>query len=715
MRSIFNDGTIDKNFELAEAAYEHYKKHGVMPTNLRAGQAQKAINKSLLMFNEMVDSWGIEDLQRFMLTDFTVSEIGAIDMDIKPEGEHVSTTVKGAAIIGPKIGNGFFSNLYGNFDALTMDRWLVRTWGRWNGTLIIQLPHHLEKAKKRLGASLSKVLGSSEDLKEMSDILGIGLTQKMSIDDLAFAIQEASTDPKLRERFNATEIGEEFRKSGNSLAKYIDGQKEAPAGPEERTYIRSIFSQILDELHQLDEYQDLVMSDLQAVLWYAEKRLYESAKDDTFDDEETEGYSDESAPDYANAAAAIARSKGIDPKKIKSTLKRESKDGRATNARRGDAQEGLQAQQGKQATSRSFTSSEKRAFIRSRAVIRVRRSGINITEQSQRSNGQYTGTDSTVNRGFGLLKNLGATWAKQWKPSRKLSNIYRRNGMAAPTYYELVANDLNNAQRFVEAITASKASHGKQGVMVDAYSAEEYQVMRLFLAEDGSSGFALTKDGEIDAVFSHKPGNVDGVTKNSSAAVIELAIAAGGNKLNAFGDGLPDIYAAHGFVTVSRIKWDDEQAPKDWDKETMGEPDVVFMVLDSKYFGRYTHKDGKLFKGENAYNEAYAAQARAVKRLLRHPDQVFKQSGREDINNGQLQTSSSQGELSGSGNLRGSNGLLAESGGQTSGNEGRDADGSLTGLPRDIKGFNPSHFQPAEQITIAYMEAAGLPYNPPSN
>ena len=41
----------------------------------------------------------------------------------------------------------------------------------------------------------------------------------------------------------------------------------------------------------------------------------------------------------------------------------------------------------------------------------------------------------------------------QWKPSRNLSNVFRRNGLAAPAYYELVANDLNNAQRFVDAIT----------------------------------------------------------------------------------------------------------------------------------------------------------------------------------------------------------------------------------------------------------------------
>ena len=82
--------------------------------------------------------------------------------------------------------------------------------------------------------------------------------------------------------------------------------------------------------------------------------------------------------------------------------------------------------------------------------------------------------------------------------------------------------------------------------------------------------------------------------------------------------------------------------------------------------------------------------------------------------NGQFHTGTNQGEFPGSRNLRGSAGVLAESSGQTTGYEGRDSDGSLSGLPRNIKGFNPSHFQPAEQITAAYMKTAGLPYNPPA-
>jgi hypothetical protein len=34
-----------------------------MPTNLTAGQAQAAINRSLGMFNELRDAWGIDNLQ----------------------------------------------------------------------------------------------------------------------------------------------------------------------------------------------------------------------------------------------------------------------------------------------------------------------------------------------------------------------------------------------------------------------------------------------------------------------------------------------------------------------------------------------------------------------------------------------------------------------------------------------------------------------------
>jgi predicted AAA+ superfamily ATPase len=60
-----NGQKVEQNFELAEKAYEHYVKTGNMPTNVKAGQAQKAINKSLKLFNDMKEAYGPEPLSRF--------------------------------------------------------------------------------------------------------------------------------------------------------------------------------------------------------------------------------------------------------------------------------------------------------------------------------------------------------------------------------------------------------------------------------------------------------------------------------------------------------------------------------------------------------------------------------------------------------------------------------------------------------------------------
>ena len=147
------------------------------------------------------------------------------------------------------------------------------------------------------------------------------------IDDLAIAIAKASMEPKFRSAMNDIPGGEDMRKSGNALAKYNDGQKEAPAGPAEREFIRNVFGQMLAELRTQPEY-----ADLQAVLCYAEKRLYETAKEDVAAGDDVSGYEDDEAPDYANAAAGVARANGVP--EIKAAFKRVSKDGRAAAARR---------------------------------------------------------------------------------------------------------------------------------------------------------------------------------------------------------------------------------------------------------------------------------------------------------------------------------------------------------------------------------------------
>lgn len=607
---------VDKNFELAEKAYSYYKENKVMPTNIKGGQAQGAINDSLALFNELVGAWGIKNLRQFMQTNFTVGEISAISKDLKPGGEHADTTVKGAAIIGPKIGNGFFSNLYGDFSSLTMDRWLVRTWGRWTGTLIKSLPKHVETATNRLNSAVRSA--TPEQATRLSEVIGMDIANT-EVNRLADAIQKASMDPKLREQMNESKVGEEIRKAGNSLAKYNDGQKEAPAGPHERTYIRSVFAQILAELQADPAYADLTMADLQAVLWYAEKRLYESAKDNNVDQESTDGYSDEDAPDYANAAAGVARTLGVSDRKINNALKKESKDERARRARLQDEQEALAG--GEQAEAGGFTQREKRLFAGAVAtrIARSNRSG------DQKQSWSYTAKSSGDGGKVRVLKSQLVTYSQEWKAGAGLARVYRNNGIAVPKFYELEQGNAQNAQRFSEAITASKQASGDMGAAVFVYPVEDYQGMRLFLSEDGKSGVAVKPDGDIVSVFSQA---------GAGRSVMELAVAAGGTKLDAFETILPEFYAAHGFVAASRLPWDDTQAPEGWNKEAFkdfnnGEPNVVFMALDQSYYGWHKISDGKKSK---TYDDAVADQNRAVKRNKKRREDngkpaVFAQSG----------------------------------------------------------------------------------------
>jgi hypothetical protein len=332
---------VDKNFQLAEQAYSHYRKHGEFPTDIGIGTASSAINEGLAEFNKISKRMPLETLEKFLSTEFTVSEIeGAIG--IAPGGEWKTTTVRGAAILGPKIGNGFLSNLNGYFDALTMDRWLMRTWGRITGELIVIDQDMTANSRKQLGVALNSM--DKADRARLAELIKASVpTGKLTdenVDALANAINKASQKPEVRDSLAALAGGDAVRKAGNNLAKALDGQKEAPSGPLERSWIRTVFGGALEELQK--SRPGLTMVDLQALLWYPEKRLYDAAKSKD-DATAEEAYADEDAPDYANAAVAMARRAGTPNAKIEKALRDAEKAG---------------SQQ-----ARAFTAAEKREFL----------------------------------------------------------------------------------------------------------------------------------------------------------------------------------------------------------------------------------------------------------------------------------------------------------------------------------------------------------------
>jgi hypothetical protein len=231
-----NGMKVNKNFELCNSIYIQYKATGKMPENMGEGTALEAMNNSLKLFNTLAETWGMENFRKFMMTDYTVAEITSIDPNLTPGGENADTIVRGAAIIGPKIGNGFFSNLNGVFDALTMDRWLMRTWGRWTGTLIQEDMPSLNPVF-RLRESISSL--SEEQKKTVSEMIGTDISF-LTPNQVAERLAPEMALKANRQILDKDPVTLELRLSANSMAKYLDGQKEAPKSGTERNLIRSI-------------------------------------------------------------------------------------------------------------------------------------------------------------------------------------------------------------------------------------------------------------------------------------------------------------------------------------------------------------------------------------------------------------------------------------------------------------------------------------------
>ena len=330
---------VNTNFQLTQEVYNYWKENGKFPVPFGQGKAGRAMTKSFKLINELIEKNGVEDVEKFMSTTHTVKEVETYTgVLIKEFGK--TEIVYGAAVIGPKIGNGFFANLYGNYEQLTLDRWAMRTWGRMTGTLVTDYTKQAKNKREQLKQYIKAL--TKEQKKAFETILGRKLTLG-DLDEVAKRIETRTTVPANRDLMaeislikpdndvadtitnikgkpikgeKRISIGDEIRKAGNSLAGYLDGQKEQPKGPPERRFIEKVFGQVLPVLQQQNP--NLTMADLQALMWYPEKKLYDTAK--LKEDVIETGYEDNAAPDYANAAATLVARMGISEADIQSTL-----------------------------------------------------------------------------------------------------------------------------------------------------------------------------------------------------------------------------------------------------------------------------------------------------------------------------------------------------------------------------------------------------------
>jgi hypothetical protein len=194
-------------------------------------------------------------------------------------------------------------------------------------------------------------------------------------------------------------------------------------------------------------------------------------------------------------------------------------------------------------------------------------------------------------------------------PARELSAPEEHVGRA--TDRSLRRFSVSPPEDFHRAITDAKAK-SRFGASVNVYPLDDYRGMKTYLTSDKSAGFAIKPDGDLVSVFS------DGTQKGVAEILMPEAIQQGAKKLDAFDTVLPPLYSKYGFKAVARMKWNDEFAPAEWNKETFrafsnGEPDVVFMVYEQGA-PLYKPGDGKLVED---YDEAVRLQDETMRPLAK--------------------------------------------------------------------------------------------------
>jgi hypothetical protein len=310
---------VEDNLRYASNQYEAFREAlrktgtGAFPEQ-GTGKSAPAMAKNFALANSLLKELGAADLRRFLQTELTKRDLEG--MGFKIGGESMGETVLGSAVFGPKIGFGFYSNLTGNFEPVTMDMWFMRTIGRLTGTLPAFDPVLFPKQVAKLRAALAETGSSAEgvyaaDFKpedvaaaQQTDEGAIALARKVfSLHNRQFIKERAKFDAGTRKK--TALVG-----AAGSILKSADKPTDAPSSGGERQRLRSVVREMVD-LVEKQTGKRVPPAALQALIWYPEQELYKKL-----------GVRLRvTSQDYAGAAQSLLKKEGFDAKRINTAAK----------------------------------------------------------------------------------------------------------------------------------------------------------------------------------------------------------------------------------------------------------------------------------------------------------------------------------------------------------------------------------------------------------
>jgi hypothetical protein len=613
---------VKQNTKYAEEQFNILKQTGKFDSSKIYGTKALAIQSNLELANILVDSYGYGDAEAFVRKEFTVKELEEKASEIRGKKVTISgrqqDSVNGAAIFGPKIGQGFLQNLMSNFDPVTIDLWMRRTWGRWTGNVVGDGVTDERLANLLIGARDAKIKlpPFARQIKTVTryNVLSTGKQGAPYQSVSSSVINRLETDLDYRNQFNqlAKDLFAEWQKQYKLLK---DGSIKSTQNGESVsiTYgkvtkelmadYRSGKIKLEDIIEDIKKFEDNLDKQFELEKAKAKKsgekfktKIADWRYDGYINADRTESFSNkdisELKPAWARAADVIKAE--LNPIDIPSDQDRrviteivngiraelESLGYVTTNA---DIQAvlwypekdlwsklaGKEESNLKQSYDDEFINiaterglgGEARQLAES---VRADRATRNSQRDDARPNEEvFAGTHAAFKEA--RASQIGT----QLTPTG-----YER---LTPSIYELsLSTDPDAGRRFVEGISRTASEH-PMGAAVEVKPAEYYNDSnnRLFLTEDGLAGVSVTSYGDLVSVFKHPTSKAK--IKDILAEAAPYAVTLDAFDINGF---LPDLYANYGFRPVARVPFSRDYAPQGWPFDLAGEPDVVLMVKD---------------------------------------------------------------------------------------------------------------------------------------
>lgn len=259
--AITSDGQkVVPNFKQAANIYERFRKDGSLGSN-RETVRQGSVDSNLKVIGDLLQTMSIKELHDYLLHEDTVSSLRRMakkaGVEFKTDYQAQTKLPRAALVLGPKLG-AFYANLMGEQGYLTMDRWWVRTFNRYRGTI---LPKVVGTANRPTDSKGNKI-----GLAKFKELIG---QPELSDDEALSYVAKHHGIYEARKYKNGTPI----EKSANTLYKAAFSEiATSPNNASERTFMIDTVERARKSLKRRGH--DLTTADIQAILWYYEKRLY---------------------------------------------------------------------------------------------------------------------------------------------------------------------------------------------------------------------------------------------------------------------------------------------------------------------------------------------------------------------------------------------------------------------------------------------------------